>query len=360
MLNTLKLPILESMKLFTSVGDYFALDIGTSAVRVVKLRSSGANWTLENYALTPITEKLSSSDAPEDQHKLGEVITATVAQSGIKTRDVVIGAPSQRTFITIVDMPTMNQQELAATIKYQAEQYIPMTLDEAKVDWALLGSSPVDPAKNEVLIASVPNTFSEGRLDLVESLGFNVIAIEPDGVALARALSQRGSQDAKIIVELGETSTDIVAIYADMPRLVRSVPMGLQTFTKAIAQNLNATPEQAEQFIIKFGLYQDKLEGQIFRAMEATLDQFMSEVSKSVKFFQTRYQAAQQCTIVASDFAATVPAFAEHMANKLTLPVERGNAWRSVNVPGQFRQQLQPVAAQFSVAVGLAQRGGEE
>lgn len=345
------------MKLFPAVGDYFALDIGTTAVRAIQLSGGHGNWTLERYGVAPVDIKVASSDSPDDQRKLGEIITTVIGQSGIRSRNVILGVPSNRMFATVVDMPDMSDAELASTIKYQAEQFIPMSIDEAKIDWAVLGKSVNDTSKNEVLIASVANSFSEARLDLVEGLGLNVAAIEPDSLALARALLPNGVSDGRLLVEVGDFATDIVMTFGDSPRLVRSIPTGIQTLVKAAAQNLNVQPQQAQQFILKFGLQRDKLEGQVFHAMEATLDQFVTEVSKSVKFFQTRYPSVPVSSMIVSNYGATIPEFATYMSQKVGIPAEAGNPWQRVRVSAGDQAKLQPLSSQFAVAIGLAQRG---
>jgi len=347
------------MKLLNSVGEFFALDIGTTAVRVVQLSRSGKEWSLSKYGTAPVDIKVASSDAPEDQRKLGEVIMTVIGQSGIKARDVVLGIPSNKMFATVVDMPEMSHQELNATIKYQAEQYIPMNLDEVKVDWALLGKSPNDATKNEVLLASVANTFSESRLDLIESLGFNVIAIEPDSLALSRSLLPTGNNSAYLIVEVGDFTTDIVMTYADAPRLIRSVPVGMQSLIKIAAQNLNVQPQQAAQFIMKFGLQPDKLEGQVVRALESTVDQFIAEVTKSIKFFQTRYQSIPLTSMILSNYGVTIPGFSAYVAERTNLQAVQGNPWQRVRVSTADQTRLQPLSSQFAIAIGLAQRGDE-
>src|SRR5690606_21646392 len=131
-------------------------------------------------------------------------------------------------------------------------------IDEAKVDWAVLGKSLNDQTKVEVMLASVANSFSESRMDLVEGLGLNVVAIEPDSIALTRALLPVGVKDARLIVEISDFSTDIVMTYGDAPRLIRTLPTGLQTMVKATAQNLNIQAPQAAQFVMKFGMQPDK------------------------------------------------------------------------------------------------------
>lgn len=344
------------MKLFSSVGDFFALDIGTTAVRAVQLKQSGDAWNLVKYGVAPVDIKVSTSDAPEDQKRLGDVVTNLIGQAGIAERNVVVGIPSNKMFATVVDLPDLPPQELASTIKYQAEQYIPMSIEEAKIDWAVLGKSLRDPQKNEVLLASVSNKFSEERLDLVESLGLNVVAIEPDSLALVRSLIPVGNHDAHMIIDFGDFATDIVLVLDRAPRLIRSIPVGKQTLLKAAEQNLNIDENQANQFLLKFGLYPDRLEGQILKALDATLEQFVAEVSKSVKFFQSRYPNVALSSIVLSGYTLSIPAFGEYIAGKTSIQTVAGNAWSNVRFSGGVQDTLMQLAPQFAVAVGLAER----
>lgn len=83
----------------------------------------------------------------------------------------------------------MSDTELRSNgLKYQADQYIPMPLDDAKVDWAKLGPSPNDAKKEEVLLASTAQAYVESAIEMIDSLGFNVVAAEPDPIALTRSL----------------------------------------------------------------------------------------------------------------------------------------------------------------------------
>jgi type IV pilus assembly protein PilM len=344
------------MKLFSSVGEFFALDIGTTAVRVVELSKNGDAWSLVKYGSAPVDIKVAASDAADDQRRLGEVITNLITQTGITTHNVVVGIPSNKTFATVIDLPDLPPQELAATIKYQAEQFIPMAIDEVKVDWAVLGKSLRDTSKIEVLLASVSNKFSEARLDLVESLGLNVIALEPDSLAVVRSLVPVGSKDAHMIVDFGDFTTDIVMVLSGAPRLIRSIPVGMQTLVKVAQQNLTIDANQATQFIMKFGLYPDRLEGQILKSLDATLEQFVAEITKSAKFFQSRYPNVPISSVILSGYTLSIPAFGEYIATKAGMPTVAGNSWGNVRFSGNMRDKLMQVAPQFGVAVGLAER----
>lgn len=348
------------MTLLKGVGDFFALDIGTNAVRVVQLDASGQDtWSLLHYGYAPVDLKTTSANSKESERRLGEIIMTAVGQSGIKTKNVAIGLPSQKTFTTVIDVPTMPEAELKSTIKYQIDQYIPMAVDEAKVDWTLLGQSAHNPQQQEVLLASTANSYAEERLEFVESLGLNVIAAEPDPIAMVRALLPTGVQDARLIIDVGELSTNLVITYDDAPRLVRTIPTGLHSLVKAAVQNLNVQEDQARQFILKFGLAPDRLEGQVYHAVESVLEGFAAELVKSIKFFQTRYPNTPVGGILLSGYASIVPKFGEYVTAKTSVNSSPSNPWQKVRVQQTDQQQLATIATEFAVAVGLAERSNK-
>lgn len=350
----------DNMALLKSVGDFFALDIGTNAVRVVQLANSGPNsWSLVHYGYAPVDLKTTSASSKESERRLGEIIMTAVGQSGIKTKNVAIGLPSQKTFTTVIDVPNMSEAELRSTIKYQMDQYIPMAIDEAKVDWVSLGQSMHNPQQQEVLLASTANNYAEERLEFVENLGLNVIAAEPDPIAMIRALLPAGVQDARLIIDVGELSTNLVVTFNDAPRLVRTIPTGLHSLVKSAVQNLNVQEDQARQFILKFGLAPDRLEGQVYHAVESVLEGFTAELTKSIKFFQTRYPNAPMGGILLSGYASAIPKFGEYITAKTGVQSLQADPWQKVKMSQTDQQQLAAISTEFATAVGLAQRSNK-
>ncbi|MEO8691566.1 MAG: type IV pilus assembly protein PilM [Candidatus Saccharimonas sp.] len=347
------------MNIFKGLGDFFALDIGTNAIRAVQLKRQPTGWLLEHYGYAPVDSRLTSSDSEESRRKVSEVIITAVGQSGIKSKNVVIGLPSNKTFTTVVDMPMASEAELRATMKYQIDQYIPMSIDDAKVDWALLGNSLRAQNQQEVLLSSVAKTYSEDRLEMVEALGFNVIAAEPDPIAMVRALTVPGAQGAVVQLDMGETSTDIAVVYGDTPRLVRTIPTGISSLVKAAVSNLNVQDDQARQFILKFGLATDRLEGQVYRALDGTLEAFSVEVNKSIKFFETRYPSTAVSSVMVTGFAAVIPGLDNYLASKTGKPVSIANPWQGITMSQEDQKKLSAVGTEFSTVVGLAKREGK-
>ena len=231
-----------------------------------------------------------------------------------------------------------------------------MAANEAKVDWALLGTSLHDTKQQEVLVASTAVNYAEERLEFVESLGLNVIAAEPDPLAMVRSLLNSSVSDARLLIDMGEQSTDLAVTFGDSPRLVRTIPTGIRTLVKAAVQNLNVQEDQARQFILKFGLAPDRLEGQVYRAIEPTLENFASELTKSIKFFQTRYPNTAVGGIMLSGFSAVIPMFGEYVSSKVGIATSPANPWQKVRVSQADQQQLTSVASEFATVIGLAQR----
>jgi type IV pilus assembly protein PilM len=340
---------------FSSGTDFFGLDIGTTAIRLVELHGAGGAKTLVKYAYVPLEGNIALSESKADQQKVAQTVAQLVKQSRTSTRNVAVGIPSSRVFTTAADVDRLPSSELAQAIKYQADSLIPTPLAESKIDWALIGDSPADKTKQEILLSSVPNKFVEERLDLLESIGLNVIAFEPDNLAMARALAASDAT-AQLLLDVGRQSTDLVILQNSVPRLTRNIPTGVEALVRAATQNLNIDEKQAEQFVFKFGLSKDKLEGQVYQAISSTVDLLTAEIEKSIKFFQTRYTGSKLERVIVTGGASVVPEFPLYVANKFGINVEIGNAWRNVSYSQDRQNELSAISNQFGVAAGLAER----
>ncbi|MDO4611283.1 MAG: type IV pilus assembly protein PilM [Candidatus Saccharibacteria bacterium] len=348
------------MNLLHGVGDFFSLDLGTNSMRIVQLfGSSRTGWTLSKYAYVPIDPKLLADNSELGRKHLGEAIMGAVLQAGIRTKNVAIGLPATRTYTTIVDTDTLPDKELDKAFRYEIEKYVPMPMSEAKADYVVLGPSPNNPAKTEVLVSSISKEYAESFMETIEKTGLNIIAMEPEPLAMARSLAIPGAMDATLIVDFGEKSTDLVIVYKNQPRLVRSIPGGFGQLVRIVASGLSVREDQARQFILKFGLADDKVEGQVFKLLSHSLDTYSSELAKSVRFFQTRYLNSKVGGIVVTGYGSMIPLFTEYLEAKSGVPTMKGNPWQSVRTTPEQQRALAPVAGEFAVAIGLSERSND-
>jgi Tfp pilus assembly PilM family ATPase len=155
---------------------------------------------------------------------------------------------------------------------------------------------------------------------------------------------------------MGDNATDLVVTLNDAPRLIRSIPTGTDTLIKAAMQNLGIDDNQAQQFVFKFGLSKDKLEGQIYGAIIGSIDLLIGEIEKSIKFFNARYPNSPIERVLMTGGASVLPEFPLYIANKFGISVEIGNSWRNIAFPAEKQNELLTMSNKFAVAAGLAER----
>ncbi len=346
------------MKLFSNNNNFFGLDIGTNSIRIVQLSGSDKSKPkdLIRYAYSPIDSKLVFSESKVDRSRLVQNIKDLVTKANINTKNVAVGIDSSKVFTAVVDIDKLKDSELAKSINYQADVFIPTSIEDSIIDWAVLGESPKDKTKLDLLLSSTTKDFAISQLELIESAGLNVIAFEPDVMAISRSLVPPSDTESIVIIDIGARSTDLVILFDNLPHLARSIATGSDALSRAVAQNLNSELSQAEQFLYKFGLSKDKIEGQVYQAVIATVESLMVEVDKSIKFFYERYENKKVNKIIIAGAGAIIPEFPVFIANRFGISVEIGNAWTNVNYNPTIRAELMAISNQFSVAVGLAER----
>jgi len=345
------------MKLNQAVGEFFALDVGTTAIRVVQLvQRTQTEWDLLKFAVTPIDPRLAESTAVADVKRLGDAILATVQAAGITTKNVAVGLPSSKVFSTIIEMDSAPEKELANNVMYNAEQYVPGLNNDSKIDFSLLGPSLANPEKVEVLIASASNEYIEKRMEFIEGLGLNLVAFEPDAVAIVRAVLPRNIDSNHMIIDVGDTSTDIIVTVGPTPRLLRSIPYGFQSFVKNASTNISITPEEAERYVLKYGFNQEAMDGQLYKRIHTIIELFAGEFEKTVKYLEQKYPNLKLDSALLSGYALTIPEFDGLVNMRTGLTAKFATPWQNVAVPEANQKQLAPISAQFATVIGLGER----
>src|SRR5487761_1581506 len=120
--------------LFSGTSEFFGLDIGTTAARLVQLHGNAMPKTLAKYAYVPLEGNVSISDSKTDQQKLAQTVAQLINQAHVTTHNVAVGIPSSRVFTTVADVDRLPGNDLAKSIRYEADSLIPTPLAESKID----------------------------------------------------------------------------------------------------------------------------------------------------------------------------------------------------------------------------------
>jgi len=344
------------MGLLSGISEFFGLDIGTTSIRLVELKGQGPVKSLVKYAYAPLDKKISQADSESNNIIITDTLKKLISSAKITTTNVAVGIPSQKVFTTVVEVDKLKPEEMAKSIQYQIASFIPTAVDESKVDWAVIGDSPTNPAKVELLISSVLNSVAQERLEILASLGLNVIAFEPDNLAITRALLDPNNTNPQMVFDLGIYNSDLVISMNNAAMLTRSITFGTEALIRSATQDLNVKKEQAEEVVFKFGLDKTKVQGQVYQAIINPINTLLAEIDKSIAFFANKYPNIKLDKIIVTGAASTIPDFPLFLANHTGINVEIGNAWRNVLFDAKRQDELLAVSNYFGVAVGLAER----
>lgn len=341
------------MALLGSTKDFFGLDIGTNGVRIVELSGTGARKNLRAYGSAPLGPGLAQSDSRLDMQKLASTIQELKKQAGISTNNVVSAIPGVSVFNATVKLPPMSQSELEKAIKYQAEQNIPVKIDEVKYDYEIIREDPETKELTIMIIAATKSKVNQ-TLELLQMAGLNVLALETSTVAMARSLS-RADIPVAMILDVGAMTSEIAIIERGTLVQTRSFPLAGTALTRAIAQQLGLDPVQAEQFKQRFGLSQDKLEGQVYKVIEPIVKNILDEAVRSAKFYEEQF-GGKVNRVILTGASSKIPLLPEFIKAYTGLEVATGNPWANVSYSATDNDSIMEVAPEFATAVGLALR----
>jgi type IV pilus assembly protein PilM len=308
---------------------------------------------LKSFGSAPIPAGLSQSDSKLDMQKIARIIESLCKQAGISTKNVVSAIPGTSTFNAIINLPPMTQSELEKAVKYQAEQNIPVKIEDVKYDYQVIKEDPQSKELTIMIIAATKTKVSQ-LLELLSLANLNVLALETSTVAMARSLSVPEAPLA-LILDIGSTTTEIAVIENGVLNQTRSFPLAGYAITQAISRQLGLEITQAEQFKQRFGLAQDKLEGQVYKAAEPIIRDILDEANRSAKFYEEQSGNKVQRVILTGG-SSRIPLLPEYIRSYMAMEIMYGNPWTNVSYSSKLNDSIIKMAPEFATAVGLAMR----
>lgn len=332
------------------------LDIGSHAIKLIQLEKKDKGYWLQAAALAPTPSKGLSSEADTDLEALSVAIKKLVLDSHATTRQVNTSLPESQIFTRVIEMPSLTEAELASAIKWEAEQYIPLPLNEVKIDFASLSTDPKTAGgKIEVLLVAAPLTLIAKYKKILEMAGLEPVSLEPEILALSRSLV--GQPEAStLIINIGAATTDLSIIRRGVLTFTRSIASGGAALARAIAQEMGFELSQAEEYKRTYGLEEDKLEGKILTAVKPIFDTIIEEIKRSLVFYQDKYPAEQILNASLCGGTSKLPGLMSYLTQNLGIETQIGNPWVSVTKESKAFPKIEEEGAVFAVAIGLAMR----
>ncbi|HEY3317233.1 MAG TPA: type IV pilus assembly protein PilM [Coriobacteriia bacterium] len=288
------------------------LDIGTDHIRVAQVKPTGSGMTVTHYGAIGL---------PMGAVVEGEIVDVDAVSMAVKElfrgtreKDVAIGVSNQKVVVRLIDLPYMERAELAGAIQYQAQDYIPIPVEDAILDFQIIGDymTPNDEHMMEVLLVAAQRDMVNAAVEAVEGAGLRLQQIDVTSFAIVRALmgdtpSLLPDEDEEAgaatgVIHVSSGITNIAVVERGVPRFTRVSSLAGNEFTQSIANVLNLTFDEAEDIKIRMGLPDiaatamsepppgiDPQVAQVAQdALEREVNKFIAEVRRSLDYYLTQ------------------------------------------------------------------------
>jgi len=359
------------------------LDIGTDFIRAAQIKPAGTGNVLTGYGAVSVPFGAVVEGEIVDPEAVSGAIRELWRRSGFHNKEVSIGVSNQKVVVRLIDLPFMERDELAGAIQYQAQDYIPIPVEEAILDFQIIGDymTPTDEHMMEVLLVAAQRDMIANAVQAVEGAGLKLAQVDVTAFALVRALlgstsgwladeTVENASEALGVVHISSGLTNIAVVERGIPRFTRVSALAGNQFTQAIANVLNMTFDEAEELKIRAGLPSidapqapvPGADSQVIQAAQEALEReankFIAEVRRSLDYYLT--QATQVRTIKRIYLTGTgsqLTNLPSYLEKGLQTEVVLGDPLVQIQASGGVEQAVLADRMGCAAAIGLALGG---
>ncbi len=332
--------LLSSKKAKSLVG----LDIETGSIAATEVRVNGSTEVIGGGVM-PLGSGVFREGEVADPDALGQAIKELFARERLP-REVRVGIANQRVAVRSMRLPAIdNRDELETAIRFQAQDHIPMPLDQAVLDWQVIGHTTDENGDRKVDVVAVAarRDMIAQVLKAVSVAGLRPIGIDHSAFGMIRALARevgapvgpgefvaappyeeraaaitQGAQGpvqtenlapAKLYCNLGDV-TNLAVARGSSCLFTRLASFGVEGIAQKLAERRRLTVEHSRQWLVHVGLVQpeEAIEGDpehVSAARECLADgagRLANEIRASLDYY-----AAQDGSIAIEDVVLCGP-----------------------------------------------------
>ncbi len=310
----------------------FGLDIGYSSLKVMQIDWSNKQPSIIAYGVGGFDPNSIKDGIIVDHEALAKSIQELFTKhmiGEVSTNRVSFSVPAVRTFSRVMKLPILSKKELDEAVHTEAEQYIPMPVDQLYIDYNIIGKTDKE---LELFAVAAPKKLIDSYMQLSQILGLEAIAMETTIAAAARLFMKTNVNDVPtVLIDFGSISTDIT-IFDKNLIVTGTVSGGGDIFSEEISKKLGVTKEEANVIKTKYGLDYSKKQKEITQSLKPFLDQLLKEIQRMVRYYEERYGATKKISqVVTMGGGANMPGMNEYLTNALRLPVSMSDPWQHIS-----------------------------
>ena len=342
------------MAFFRKASDVFGLDIGSSAVKALKLKETGGTYRIEALGIAPLPPDAIADGSIKDSGTVADAIRSAVAKAGVSGKETVIAICGRELIIKKIQIPEVPPREVHDVVQLEAEHHIPFAIDEVFLDYHVMGRRE---GVLDLILVAVKKSKVLEYAAVVEQAGLRPSIVDVDSFALGNQFELNYPDDrheAVALIDIGASFMKTNVVRGGSTIFARDIPFGGKNYTQAIAQQLKVPFEQAEA--AKLGRDVGVRWEAVVPALEAVSRELSLEVQRTFDYFASTAESERIGRIVLAGGCSLLPGLNDYLSSNWGIPVELARPFERIEVDPQYTEDVNAAGPALAVAVGLALR----
>jgi len=361
----------------------FGLDISDFSLKIANLKKKGKFLTLASWGETTIEPGIVEEGEIKNEEALVKIIRESlkgVRGEKITTKNVIAALPEKKSFLQVIQTPRMKEEDLASAIQFEAENYIPLPIEEVYLDFQIVKPLYDHLDHLDILLVASPKNIVDSYVSCLEKAGLSPQVLEIETQSIARALVKNEiSLSPVLLIDFGKSATIFIIYSGRCLRFASTIPISSQHLTQAISKNMEIDLIEAEKLKLKYNLKTLEEGGKIekkniknrkvFEAMIPVLSDMVGQIKRCVSYYHTHgthehlgSNGKKLEKIILCGKGANLEGLADFLSVSLKIPVEIGNPW--INILPEPLKEVPELSFKdslgYTTALGLALRGIRE
>jgi type IV pilus assembly protein PilM len=345
---------------FSKSKNVVGLDIGSSAIKLVELKEKkGGQFSLVKLGIERLSPEAIVDGSIMDSSMVVETIQRLNAEQSVKNSNYATSLSGHSVIIKKISLPSMSPEELAESIQWEAEQYIPFDINDVNLDYVPL-TAPGTGDNVEVILVAVKKEKINDYTSVISQTGKMPVLVDVDAFALQNAYELNTDvEEGKVLAlcNVGASVTNVNVLSGGQSMFWRDITFGGNQYTDAIQRELSLSFEQAEE-LKRGNAVADYTIQQVIPILNSVSEDFAGELRKTLDFFTATSGADRVDEIVLAGGGSGVLNLDAILRDKFGIPVSIMDPFRRITVDeSQFNpEELAEIAPSMAIAVGLAIR----
>jgi type IV pilus assembly protein PilM len=342
------------------------LDIGSTAVRAAEVSVGGSQPSVLRAAQVKVAAGAVENGEVRDPGLVAEALRELWAVGKFKSRQVVMGVGNQRVVVREIGLPWLPEKELRASLGFQVQEFIPMSVDDVVLDFDALGEFEQEGRRMiRILLVAAQRVMVDAVVAAAEGAKLDPIGLDLVPFALVRAVGTSDDgmdlEGDEAVVDIGAHVTNICVHARGVTRFVRILPSGGRDVTLAIARSLGVEDDVAERLKKGESVLGAPPAETVRSAAMSRAGSFVDEIRSSLEFYTAQAQGARIARVLITGGGSKLDGLLDLLRGRIPVPVERGQVFsRAVPKLDLDERALNEAEPVLAVAIGLAIPGRDE